>query len=706
MNFIPQTLSDYLEILFKRRDVFLTPFVAVLCLAALAYPIVPRTYRSSALVQLEDDKLISPLIQGLAVKATVDKKVQNLTAQILSWTSLAELARATGMADKVQDSEQMDALLRKIKDRITLRTMSEKIVQVNYEHKDPHMALNMTAAIADSLVNKNRAEKEMEAQAAIKFIDDQLRVYKDRLQGSEKTFFINKINNDLNDAIKRRALLADQIARTDKVIVTEVVRAQNPQIWEMRKDLLQAESLLAQLNAEGQAGNNPLVPELQQKVDSLRKRVRFQEESQAGSETASTNPAYQEVMRQIKELDLNISALQKRKSDMEQGRISNARVSEQDLLAMERDKKVNEDIYQSLLMRLENAHISQQLDAQGFNRGLEIIDPARLPVKPSSPNPVKFFMMALAAALAAGAGMVFIAEYLDGSFRNTEDAKAALGVPLLASLPRMVFGQELKPARYGKKYFSRELYLLDGKKDPSVSPWVVAHHDPDSFPVEQLRLLRTQIFAQNGNQAYKALLFTGAQPGEGATISTVNLAVSIAQESMMRVLLIDCDLRNGSISQLLPVKSPKGLSDYLAGEASLDEVLKPSVSDRLTLLPAGKLTANPSRLLTSGKMAQLVGELRGRFDLILIDAAPVLNFSDVPVLMNHVDGVVMVARAGKTSRGLVQEAILAVQRIKKAPFIGLFLTNVESHIPTFFQRLLRFSEASTESYKGEKSVTV
>ncbi len=703
-NYTPSNVSDFVEILFKRRKLFFKPFFIVLAISFAVFPFLPRVYRSSAMVMLEDDKIINPLIEGLAVKTSTEKKVKTLTTQIMSWPNLSSLAKTTGLSDRLKDPTKFDDLLKDMKDRISITSVSEKIVKITYEDRDPQMAWKMTTAIAETMVNTNKQQKQDDAKSAIQFIDDQLRVYKERLQGSEKTFFINKVNTELNDALKKRALLSDQVSRLDKVVVTEVVRAQNPQTLELRKDLLQAESLLAQMESQGQSENNPLVRELRVKVSALRKRLRFMEESQSGSETSSTNPVYQDILHQLKELDLTINSLEKRRADLEQGRLAKTNVTEQDLLAMERDKRVNEDIYQALLMKLENAHISQQLDAHGFNRSLEIIDPARIPLKPAKPDPLKTLAICFVLALGTGLGAVFVSEYFDGSFRGVQDAKDSLAFPLLATLPKMIY--ELKGVRaliYNRfrKFLEREIYVIRKTNNSDISPLVVAYHDSDSFPVEQFRLLRTQISSQAANRPMKTLLLTSSLRGEGTSTAAVNLAILMAQETNQKVLLMDCDLRNGSVGKLLPLSSKDGLSDYLSGsKQNWDSLVQESVVDRLSVFPSGTLISNPSRLLASDRMVQLMNELKSKYDVIVMDAPPVLNISDIPVLLNYTDGVVFAVQSGVTARQLVREALVAIQGANKSPVLGYVLTDVETHIPSYFRKMFYLGDSSMDSLKG------
>ncbi|MCC6730421.1 MAG: CpsD/CapB family tyrosine-protein kinase [Chthonomonadales bacterium] len=177
---------------------------------------------------------------------------------------------------------------------------------------------------------------------------------------------------------------------------------------------------------------------------------------------------------------------------------------------------------------------------------------------------------------------------------------------------------------------------------------------------------------------------TSAVYGEGKTTVALNLAGTIAQNSEARVALVDFNLRNWDMQTRLNIASAPGLVDVLEGsEDDLTAIVQRTELDNLTIIPAGRAAANPSRLVRSSRLAEVVSTLRMSNDFIVLDMAPVLPVADTKSLAKHLDGIVMVVRAGVTPREIVGRAIDAVGSDK---VLGVVLNGVESALPSWLHR--------------------
>ena len=184
------------------------------------------------------------------------------------------------------------------------------------------------------------------------------------------------------------------------------------------------------------------------------------------------------------------------------------------------------------------------------------------------------------------------------------------------------------------------------------------------------------------------MVITSALHSEGKTITTLNLAIAMAQTvSKPKILLIDGDLRRGRIAKYLGVEHPLGLSELLNGKASLVDVLFHIDLENLTFLSSGNVPHNPSELLGSGNMKTLLNEVRERFDFVLIDSPPVIAVTDSGIMGAQTDGVVMVVQAGRTQRGIVAHAAELLEQARANP-VGHVLTNIEYHLPEYIYRYL------------------
>jgi protein-tyrosine kinase len=210
---------------------------------------------------------------------------------------------------------------------------------------------------------------------------------------------------------------------------------------------------------------------------------------------------------------------------------------------------------------------------------------------------------------------------------------------------------------------------------------------PHSFGSEAFRKLKTQIFLRPGKSP-RSILVTSAAPREGKTLVAVNLAVAISKEIHNDVILVDGDLRKPGI-RLENSQSAKGLSNYLSDGTPLSEILIKSEMEKLRVIPAGSSTRKSSELIRSRKMGELLQSLRelGDNTYIVIDSPPIIATADPSLLCNLVDAVILVVRAGLTSRESIQNAIKAIDRQK---IIGVVFNQVDIKPSAYFSEYYRY----------------
>lgn len=207
-----------------------------------------------------------------------------------------------------------------------------------------------------------------------------------------------------------------------------------------------------------------------------------------------------------------------------------------------------------------------------------------------------------------------------------------------------------------------------------LHPALVAAIAPHSAIADQYRAIRARISQHEDQAPIRSVMVTSPGPREGKSITAANLALTMAQELQRRVVLVDGDLRAPSVQALFGVDaSGPGLSDVLAGEATLDEALIYLPDFGLNVLPAGTTPQFPTELLGSAAMRRVLDTLRSRFDRVLLDVPPVMPLADVGTVAPLVDGVVMVVRAGVTQRPALDQALTALDETK---VLGVVLNEV------------------------------
>lgn len=202
---------------------------------------------------------------------------------------------------------------------------------------------------------------------------------------------------------------------------------------------------------------------------------------------------------------------------------------------------------------------------------------------------------------------------------------------------------------------------------------------PESYDAENFKILRAQIIFPKDGKRPRTIMITSAFPGEGKTFVAANLAASLAQGIDEYVLLIDCDLRRPTVHSMFGYSNREGLQEYLTGKRQLSDLFIKTKINKLSLLTAGRLSPNPSELLSSDMMKDFLEEVKGRYEdrFIIIDSPPSQFASEANVLAKRVDGIIFVIMSGKSPRKQIQRGIefLGKEKILGIVFNGYSQTD-------------------------------
>jgi protein-tyrosine kinase len=196
--------------------------------------------------------------------------------------------------------------------------------------------------------------------------------------------------------------------------------------------------------------------------------------------------------------------------------------------------------------------------------------------------------------------------------------------------------------------------------------------DDTSREIDQYRVLRTQVLQRTRPKGWNTVMITSARPGEGKTVTAINLAVTFAKEFNQTALLVDCDLKNQRIADYLGLPSSLGLVDYLVYDQPMQDLIVWPGIDKLTLISGGRTIQDSTELLGSPRMAELVQEMKNRYDdrYVFFDVPPLLDVADAIAFAPMVDGVLMVVEAGKTAARDIKRA---AELIPEEKFLGFVL---------------------------------
>jgi capsular exopolysaccharide synthesis family protein len=290
-------------------------------------------------------------------------------------------------------------------------------------------------------------------------------------------------------------------------------------------------------------------------------------------------------------------------------------------------------------------------------------------IKPAQPgevvSPVLILSLALGGVLGmiGGAGLAFVVDLADRSFRDADDIRTTLGEKVLGNIPCLTVGGE---AAHADDY------------DTSVDPSVVAHHHPLCPESECFRSLRSEIYFALPSNRSNVLQVTSPASGDGKTTISANLATVLAQAGR-RVALVDCDLRRPRVHELFDVDQTVGMAQVLAGEMDLDEALQTCAVHNLQILPAGDTSHDPADMIISRRFDEFLKDARARFDFVILDSPPLLAVADPREIAPRVDGVVLGIRICRNAR---PEALRAKQLLDMpgANLLGVVANNLDSNV--------------------------
>ncbi|MCF7916292.1 MAG: polysaccharide biosynthesis tyrosine autokinase [Candidatus Omnitrophica bacterium] len=322
-------------------------------------------------------------------------------------------------------------------------------------------------------------------------------------------------------------------------------------------------------------------------------------------------------------------------------------------------------LYTDLLKRAKELDISKEFTVSN----IRVVDEAQEPEDPIKPKPTRDIFLAFFISVILGIGLSVFVESLDTTLKSSDDVENYADIPFLGYLAS---AKKLHKGKTGH-------FLINQAKSFSTV-------------VEALRNIKISLlFSFPEDKPLKKLTITSTVPKEGKSFLAVNLAIIFAQAGE-KILLIDADMRRGRLHKSLGVSREKGLSSVLTGNNSLDESIVSTSIPNLSFLPNGPATPNPTELLSSKRLDQILNQLEKKYKRIIIDSTPLLSVSEPVILGSHTDGLLFVINGDKTSYKLVNEAKKIVKN--KVKIIGAVLNFIEKD-PQSYNHYYYYSDAKT-----------
>lgn len=498
--------QDYVALFVRRKRAFLIPFFTILAGSLVMGLLTPKVYRAQTTILVQEANIMNPLIEGLAISTTVGDRLGLLRSEILSWSSLTRLITELGLDKKVRSPLDLERLVQDLRKDIQVTMRGSNLVMIAYEHQIPALTQKLVNSVSRIFLERNQAAQSSETGIAITFLEEEMAVYKKKLEESEEALrefrelyltqmpVAVELNNQIVDLELQRAELL--IENTDKhpavidvtrriedmkvrrdeeikrFIAKSLAKGHNPQIYQ---GLLE---VIGKAELQDVPGLDPArVREAQSAYEAWVKRL--------DQPTQETNPvlAPQQVQVAVEtgQAQGEGSAAAKLVGSGPVS-ISLAPWQEQELARLTRDYEVTSNTYHHLQERLERAKITERLGTSDEGVKIKVLEPARLPLRPVRPKLALIGLFGLLLGAFVGAGAVFAAEYLDQSFQSAEDAQLALGVPVLGSISTIVTPEDIELRRRRREH----LLSIEGQRE-LAKKWIVE-------PLARLRGLAAQQF--------------------------------------------------------------------------------------------------------------------------------------------------------------------------------------------------------------------
>jgi capsular exopolysaccharide synthesis family protein len=458
---------------------------------------------------------------------------------------------------------------------------------------------------------------------------------------------------------EEKSFISNRLSGEERKLASQLSNSINARLTALRNELTIKEKELVR-NTSMHGEEHDALDVLKNEIIGLNKKLSIETKKLIDSGQFAADPLIyrQELIKKVLEIDLELGGLSARAS--EQKKIVDRYTNELNQLPqkqlqfarLDRDRQVLDKIYSYMRQKLEETQISVAAES-GKSR---IIDRAIPPDFPKSPRHSRNILLGGVLGLGLGLGLVFLKEYLDNTIRSV-DYLEKLNLTVLGVIPEVGahYRKKDSASSNGNSTPKSNVPAENGFKGMFKRPsgdhlrrHLVTSEDPKSPVSESYRMIRTNILYSKADEPIKSILVSSPGPGEGKTTTVTNLAITFANLGK-RTLLLDVDLRRPVVHRIFDIERDPGISHYLSSNTdNFESLINKTNIENLYVVPAGITPPNPSELLGSKRMTDLIVDLKTEWDMVLIDSPPITAVTDATMVSHEVDSLVLVVKAGNT----------------------------------------------------------
>ena len=596
-----------------------------------------------------------------------------------------------------------------LRSKLAISRLAEtKILEVRYQDSDPEKIQFILKELAEGYVKYSQVEQRNSVKQGLEFVNNQTKELQDRVKSLQQS--IQRLREDyrivdpetqgtllttrISEVVKERQEAQTQLDESKQLYVelqsqlgqlgvtpdqaiAATALSEGPRYQELLNQLSELDSKIATESARF-TQENPIVQRLVEERERLLPLIEKEASTVIGNSTsgvpsdapslASPSSIRKDLTQKLVDTTNQIQLLEVRTREITAAenllnqQITNLPAIARKYTDLQRDLKVATESLGRFLAVRETLQIEESQKTPPWQK----LSEPKQPEEPISPNIPRGLVLSAIAGLLAGAGAGLLAEKLDKVFHSPDELKDSTGLPLLGTIP---FTKELKARRTKPGEATPDPIEFQGRSYGGYSA---------SPLLEAFRSLNTNLQFLSPDQPIRSLVLSSSVPADGKSTVATYLAQAAAAMGQ-RVLLVDADLRRPQIHVRTDLPNVWGLSNVISSEINVDDVIQRSpLEDNLFVLTAGQIPPDPTRLLCSKKMRNLVERFQEAFDLVIFDTPPLLGLADARLLAAHTDGIVMVVGLGRTDRAVLTQVLYGL-RTSHARVLGLVANGVKGY---------------------------
>ncbi|MEE9542634.1 MAG: polysaccharide biosynthesis tyrosine autokinase, partial [Thermodesulfobacteriota bacterium] len=673
-------LRDYFRLIQKHRWKVIVAFVIVVTIVIIRTFSVAPTYTASTTIQIEKE---APKVLKFEDVLPVDGggsdyyKTQQMIIQSRSIARMViealslwnhdqfkekGIVRSAEAAIVPVDGEAMDKLIDDFQELLSVGLVKKsRLANISFSSNYPELSALVANEVANSYINFNLSYKFKATETARVWLSGQLHEFQAKVERSEEELNsfasrhgIFSLEKDKNLVLKRldslnEALASAEADRIKKESFFKEIKNHPPQnipaaisddhalINGLKKELSSLEAEYSKLSSQLYKEEYPKMLRLKAEIDSLEALI----EKEAVNLVDKAEIAYK--------ISLQRESLLRKSFDKQKETALRIKKKSIQYNILKREVDTNKELYDGLLQRVKETGVAAGLEISN----IQIVDRAVAPLRPTSPRKALNILMSMIAGLFIGVGLAFSVEYFDNTVKDPDEISKLFGLPTLGLIPLLQSTVQKK----GKR--NKGASLQPGMDDLDI----VTYKFPQAAISAAYHTFRTSLLFSTPGRPPKTILVTSSSPNEGKTTVSCNLGILLAQ-SGSKTLVIDADLRRPACHKAFSVQSVPGITDYLTGHSTLEDVIKPTEIKGLFVLPSGPISPNPPELLDSEQFGRAIEELKERYDFIIFDSAPIMVFADSLNMTNKVDGTVVVVRSAKTTKDDLKNCVGLIRGVQ------------------------------------------